>query len=675
MPAGAGVSQGPADRGRPEGLAMALSEFVPGPAAAPDAGRHADAEPHGHGLTALTIGAIGVVFGDIGTSPLYAFHEALGQASSKGGLTFEDILGVESLALWALILIVTVKYVLFLMRADNDGEGGVLALLALARRGAVGQAGLGLLTLGALGAALFYGDAVITPSLSVLSAVEGLQTLPGIGRAFTPDGILAISLVILVGLFAVQSRGTAAMSRMFGPVCIVWFFAIGGIGAMHIADGPGILAALLPWHAAKFVATHGVLGLFVLGAVFLTVTGAEALTADMGHFGKRPIRLAWLVLVFPALILNYLGQGAFAMHTLAQDIAAHRAFVNLDWFFITIPVAVRLPMVVLATLATIIASQAVITGAFSLTHQAIQLGLLPRLTVTQTSAGHAGQIYIGSINWLVLAGVVALALGFRTSSSMAAAYGIAVTGTMVVTCCLAFVVIRRRWGWSLPLSLAVIVPFISIDLMFFGANILRVVEGGWVPLSIAAGVMVLIWTWMRGRRIIAATEAEGAIPMDAMAAALTKRPPTRVEGIAIYLTANSEVTPHALLHNIKHNHVLHAHNYITTVRTLPKPYCDPAERLVITPIDANFSRIEMRYGFMERPVLRDDLIRAGAEIPTPERASFFIGRNNYAVSGASGMPIWQDFLFLTMHRNAADSTAWFNIPPNRVIELGAQYAI
>ena len=639
----------------------------------PDHPTHTDGGHGSHSLAALTIGAIGVVFGDIGTSPLYAFHEALQQAS-KHGLVREDILGVESLALWALILIVTVKYVLFLMRADNDGEGGVLALLALARRGTV-QTGGFVLALGALGAALFYGDAVITPSLSVLSAVEGLKTLPGIGEAFTADRILVISLTILIALFTIQSRGTAAVSRLFGPVCIVWFFAIGAIGIIHLGDAPAIVTALLPWHAVFFVATHGVLGLFVLGAVFLTVTGAEALTADMGHFGKRPIRLAWLALVFPALILNYLGQGAYAMKMLAADTAAGKGFENLDWFFITIPDAVRLPMVILATMATIIASQAVITGAFSLTQQAIQLGLLPRLGIKQTSAGHAGQIYIGSVNWLVLLGVVALAVGFRTSDAMANAYGIAVTGTMVVTCCLAYVVVRNRWGWSVPLSLAVILPLISIDLMFFGANILRVVEGGWVPLTIAGGILVLIWTWRRGRRIVSITESEGAIPLAEMAVALAKRPPTRVEGIAIYLTAHNDLTPHALLHNIKHNHVLHQHNYITTVRTLQKPYCDPDQRLSIEVVDANFSRVEMRYGFMERPELRDDLIRYSQLIPGADRASFFIGRNNYAVSGVSGMPLWQDILFLALYRNAADPTDWFRIPPNRVIELGAQYAI
>lgn len=641
--------------------------------AEPSQPAQAGPSPHNHGLAVLTIGAIGVVFGDIGTSPLYAFREALGQAASDG-LTLDEIIGVMSLALWALIVIVTLKYVTFLMRADNDGEGGVLALLALAQRGTKKRGGL-VLALGAIGAALFYGDAVITPALSVLSAVEGLKTLPGIGQAFTENRILLIGLGILVGLFAIQSKGTAAVSRLFGPVCIVWFLAIAGIGLIHIADGPGILAAFLPWNAVGFVLNHGVLGLFVLGAVFLTVTGAEALTADMGHFGKRPIRLAWLALVFPALALNYLGQGAFAIKVLEDANRLGRPFANLDWFFLMTPDALRAPMVLLATFATIIASQAVITGAYSLSQQAMQLGLLPRLSIRQTSEGHAGQIYVPAINWFVLFGVIVLMLGFRTSSAMAAAYGIAVTGTMVVTCCLAFVVTRRRWGWSLSASLAVIVPFISIDLVFFGANILRVVEGGWVPLTIGAGILLLIWTWVRGRRIVGELEMGDALPIADMAKALALRTPKRVRGTAIYLTAHNDQTPHALLHNLKHNHVLHAHNFIATVRTVQKPYCDADERLTIERIDDNFSRIELRYGFMEQPDVREDLIRAGNRIPDAKMASFFIGRNSYSRSAEVGMPVWQDVLFIALHRNAADPTDYFNIPPNRVIELGAQYAI
>ena len=645
--------------------------------AAADDPAEANSQPDpGHSTKAilpLTVGAIGVVFGDIGTSPLYAFREALGQAASDG-LAREEIIGVMSLMLWALILIVTVKYIILLMRADNDGEGGVLALLALALRGSAAKGG-SVIALGAIGAALFYGDAIITPALSVLSAVEGLKSLPAIGGMFDQTAILAISLAILVTLFAIQWRGTASMSRLFGPVCVIWFLAIGAVGLLHLADDPSILAAFLPWHAASFVLSHGVLGLFVLGAVFLTVTGAEALTADMGHFGKGPIRLGWLALVFPALTLNYLGQGAYALGVLAQNEASGTAFANQDWFFQMVPETVRLPMVLLATAATIIASQAVITGAYSLTQQAIQLGLLPRMRIRQTSPGHAGQIYMPGVNALLLLGVVWLVLGFGTSSAMAAAYGIAVTGTMVMTCCLAFAVMRRRWQWSLPLALAVIVPFLAIDLLFFGANILRVTEGGWLPLTIGAAILLVIWTWMRGRRFIARLEADNTVPLAEMARSLAKRPPARVDGIAIYLTADNSLTPHALLHNIKHNHVLHRHSYITTVHSLKQPHCPDGERLKLERIDDNFSRVELRYGFMEAPEVREDLIRASALVPGAAQASFFIGRNNYAFSAEVGMPIWQDVLFIALHRNAADPTDYFNIPPGRVIELGTQYSI
>ncbi len=625
-------------------------------------------------LFPLTLGAIGVVFGDIGTSPLYAFREALGQAGSDGTILETEILGVMSLMIWALIVIVTLKYVSFLMRADNEGEGGVLALLALAQRSTAKRGGL-VLALGGAGAALFYGDAIITPALSVLSAVEGLKTIPAIGSGITENLVIGLSLVILTALFAIQSRGTAAVSRLFGPICVVWFVALGALGIYHITDQPGIVAAFLPWHAIGFVAEHGVIGLFVLGAVFLTVTGAEALTADMGHFGKVPIRLAWFALVFPALVLNYLGQGAFALASIEAANAHGLAFANQDWFFGMIPDALRLPMVILATLATIIASQAVITGAFSLTQQAIQLGLLPRMKIAQTSEGHSGQIYIGSINWLLLLGVIVLTVQFRSSSAMAAAYGIAVTGTMVITCCLAFVVTRRRWGWNLPASLAVILPFLAIDLIFFGANILRIVDGGWVPLAIGGLVMVTMWTWLRGRKLVNELESDNSVPLAEMVSALGRRQPLSAKGTAIYLTARNELTPHALLHNLKHNKVLHEHNYVTTVRVLQKPWCNPDERISLHRLDDRFATVELRYGFMEQPTVYDDLLRADGQIADAQRASFFIGRTSYALATQSAMPMWQDVLFITLHRNASDPTEWFGIPPNRVIELGTQYAI
>jgi KUP system potassium uptake protein len=516
----------------------------------------ADVHPQGHpALAALTVGALGVVFGDIGTSPLYAVREALGQ-TARGGIDPTEILGVLSLAIWSLILIVTVKYVLFLMRADNQGEGGVLALTALARRAPGGRGAIAL-ALGAAGACLFYGDAIITPSLSVLSAMEGLRTIPDMAGLFTESRVRTLTIAILIGLFAIQARGTAHVSKLFGPVCILWFTVIGGLGLWHIADELSIVRVISPWYAIQLLATHGTTGLFVLGAVFLTVTGAEALTADMGHFGPRPIRLAWFALVFPALVLNYLGQGAFALSSLEAAAAAGKPFVNQDWFFLMAPDAFRPWLIVLAGGATVIASQAVITGAFSLTQQAVQLGLLPRMRIRQTSADFAGQIYLPAINWLLLAGVLVLVLQFRTSSDMAAAYGIAVTGTMVVTTCLAYLVVRHRWQWSRAAALATIIPFLALDLIFFGANILRVVEGGWVPLVVASLIGLVIYTWVRGRRIVGAFEQHQSIPLADLAAALAKRPPERVEGTAVFLTANPHAAPGALLHNLKHNKVLH----------------------------------------------------------------------------------------------------------------------
>ena len=628
----------------------------------------------------LTLGAIGVVFGDIGTSPLYAFREALAQTTAEG-IDASEILGVLSLALWALILVVTLKYVLFLTRADNQGEGGVLALTALARRSLGKGAGwrtLAALLLGATGAALFYGDAIITPALSVLSAMEGLKTIPGATAIFDEQRIIALTIAILVGLFLIQSRGTASVSRLFGPVCVLWFVALGAAGLVRIFDAPSVLLAFLPSYGIAFLATHGLLGLFVLGAVFLTVTGAEALTADMGHFGRVPIQLGWFALALPALALNYLGQGAFALHLLADAQAAGRPLGNQDWFFLMVPEVARIPLVVLATLATIIASQAVITGAYSLTQQAIQLGLLPRLRIRQTSAAHLGQIYLPSINWLLLIGIILLVLGFRTSSAMAAAYGIAVTGTMVVTSCLAYIVVRHHWGLSRPFALMLIIPFLVLDLIFFGANILRVIEGGWVPLIIAAAIGLLIATWMRGRGIVAAFEARQSIPLADLAAALAKRPPERVEGTAVFLTANPANTPGALLHNLKHNKVLHERNLIISVRTADRPTVAPEDRAHIQRIDDNFTAVVLKYGFMEAPDVPADLARgAGAAMAPidPMRTSYFIGRNTLKASADEGMPLWQDRIFMFLQRNASDPTDFLRIPPGKVLELGEQVTV
>jgi KUP system potassium uptake protein len=621
-------------------------------------------------VAALTLGAIGVVYGDIGTSPLYAFREALAQ-SAGGGIDRSEIIGVLSLALWALIIVVTLKYVAFLTRADNNGEGGVLSLMALATRATAGKWPV-VLILGGMGAALFYGDAIITPALSVLSAVEGLKTVPGMETVMTLPVILGATIGILVGLFAIQSRGTASVAGLFGPVCTIWFLAIGGLGLWHILSAPEILLAFNPFHAVTFLASHGVPGLFVLGAVFLTVTGAEALIADMGHFGRLPIQLGWLSLVWPALSLNYLGQGALALTTLHAAEAAGQPFANADWFFLMAPDALRAPLVVLATLATIIASQAVITGAYSLTQQAIALGLLPRLAIRQTSEAQIGQIYMPVVNWLLLVGVLILVLGFKSSTAMAAAYGIAVTGTMVVTTCLAFIIAWRLWKWELSWTVILFLPFMAIDLIFFGANILRVTEGGWVPLVVAAVTGVLIATWLRGRRAALRRTAEQGIAMDELAHALAARPPAIVDGVAVFLTQDASVAPSALLHNLKHNKALHRSNILLTVDTQQKPHVAPESRLETQRINEHFIRASLHYGYMDTPDVPTDLARGDSLLTAPGGTSFFVGRNAIRRGSQPMLPRWMTLLYTFLHRNAADPTAFFAIPPNRVVELGSQ---
>jgi KUP system potassium uptake protein len=621
-------------------------------------------------VAALTLGAIGVVYGDIGTSPLYAFREALAQ-SAGGGIDRNEIIGVLSLALWALIIVVTLKYVAFLTRADNNGEGGVLSLMALATRATGGRWPV-VLILGGMGAALFYGDAIITPALSVLSAVEGLKTVPGLETVMTLPVILGATIGILVGLFAIQSRGTASVAGLFGPVCTIWFLALGGLGLWHILSAPEILLAFNPYYAVTFLASHGVSGLFVLGAVFLTVTGAEALIADMGHFGRLPIQLGWLSLVWPALSLNYLGQGALALTTLHAAEAAGQPFANADWFFLMAPDALRAPLVVLATLATIIASQAVITGAYSLTQQAIALGLLPRLAIRQTSEAQIGQIYMPVVNWLLLVGVLILVLGFKSSTAMAAAYGIAVTGTMVVTTCLAFIIAWRLWKWELSWTVILFLPFIAIDLIFFGANILRVTEGGWVPLVVAAVTGVLIATWLRGRRAALRRTAEQGIAMDELAHALAARPPAIVDGVAVFLTQDASVAPSALLHNLKHNKALHRSNILLTVDTQQKPHVAPESRLETQRINDHFIRASLHYGYMDTPDVPTDLARGDSLLTAPGGTSFFVGRNAIRRGRQPMLPRWMTVLYTFLHRNAADPTAFFAIPPNRVVELGSQ---
>lgn len=618
----------------------------------------------------LTLGAIGVVYGDIGTSPLYAFREALAQIGA-GAIGRQEILGVLSLALWALIIVVTIKYVLFLTRTDNHGEGGVLSLMALASRSTGGRWPVVLL-LGAGGAALFYGDAIITPALSVLSAVEGMRSVPSVAPLITPTVTLAMALGILVSLFAVQAKGTAKVARLFGPICVVWFVALAALGLVHITDEPAILLAFNPWNGVSFLASHGTTGLFVLGAVFLTVTGAEALIADMGHFGRLPIQMGWLGFVWPALTLNYLGQGALALSTLEAAQAAGKPFANADWFFLMAPDWGRAPLVALATAATIIASQAVITGAYSLTSQAIALGLLPRMRILQTAADARGQIYMPAVNWLLLVGVVALVLAFRTSSAMAAAYGIAVTGTMVVTTCLAFIILWKCWKWEREAAALFILPFLALDLVFFGANIVRVAEGGWAPLMVAAGVGVIIWSWMTGRRAAALGPDRHAVPVAELARLLAKRPPPIVDGTAVFLTQSNDDAPSALLHSLKHAKALHRRNLLLSVSTDEQPNVPEGERLTLSPVDDRFTRATLRYGYMDRVDLPSDLARGYDGLLEPGGVSFYVGRNTLRRASASRIPGWMMPIYAFLHRNAADPTGFMGIPPNRVVELGAQ---
>jgi len=560
--------------------------------------------------------------------------------------------------------------VLFLSRMDNDGEGGVLSLMALAKR-ATGGRWLIVLLLGATGAALFYGDAIITPALSVLSAVEGLKTIPGM-EGMTSPLILGLTLGILVALFAIQSRGTASVAGLFGPVCAIWFVALGALGLWHIIEQPAILAAFNPYYAYAFMMSHGVTGLFVLGAVFLTVTGAEALIADMGHFGRKPIQLGWLSFVWPALTLNYLGQGAMALTALDQAQAAGQLLANQDWFFLSAPESWRAPLVILAMMATVIASQAVITGAYSLSQQAVALGLLPRLAIRQTSAQQIGQIYIPAVNWLLLAGVVALVFGFRSSSAMAAAYGIAVTGTMVVTTCLSFIIAWKYWHWNRVWSALLIAPFLALDVFFFGANILRVAEGGWVPLMVAGIMGVIIATWLRGRRVSRQRMAEQGVDFAELVKALSARPPVIVEGTAVFLTQDLAVAPSALLHNLKHNKALHRVNILLTVETCPKPNVESEDRLSVERVSEHFLTARLRYGYMDKADIPSDLAREPGLLAGAGGTSFFVGRSAIRYALKPSMPRWMIVLYQFLHRNASDPTAYFAIPPNRVVELGTQ---
>jgi KUP system potassium uptake protein len=612
----------------------------------------------------LTVGSIGVVYGDIGTSPLYALREAVAAAVGHEGVpTREAVLGVLSLILWALIVIVTLKYVVILLRADNRGEGGTLALMALAQR-ALGRSTGAVVLLGIISGALFYGDAVITPALSVLSAIEGLKIVT---PAFHPY-VVPLTIVILIALFAVQSRGTARVATFFGPVMLMWFAALAAAGIWQIAGDPRVLAAFNPLYGASFLANHGLIGLITLGAVFLAVTGAEALYADLGHFGRKPIQFAWIAAVLPSLALNYLGQGALVLSN-------PKAIENP--FFLLYPEWALLPMVGLATAATVIASQAVITGAYSLTRQAIQLGLLPRFEIRHTSETQVGQIYMPRVNALLLLGVLLLVALFRSSSALASAYGIAVTGTMVVTATMAIVVIHKDWRWPLWAAVALIAPFLLIDATFLGANLLKVADGGWMPLVLGALVMTVMYTWRRGSRLLFEKTRKSEVPLDPLVATLERKPPQLVPGTAVFLTSDPTCAPTAMMHSLKHYKVLHEKNVILTIETAPEPRIDPAERVQIEPIGETFLRVRLRFGFMEQPNVPKALAIArklGFQFDIMS-TSFFLSRRTLRPAASSCMPRWQDRLFIGLARSANDATDYFQIPTERVVEVGTQVAV
>jgi len=617
------------------------------------------------GFKAMMLGCIGVVYGDIGTSPLYALREAIVAASGAGHVDPQAVLGILSLILWALVVVVTLKYVVILLRADNNGEGGTLALMALAQRGVSNSKGAAaIVLLGIISGALFYGDAVITPALSVLSAIEGIKLVTSTFDHY----VVPLTVIILIVLFAVQSRGTASVAKLFGPVMCVWFAVIAIAAVPQIMKHPQVLLALNPLHAVSFMIHHGIIGFVTLGAVFLAVTGAEALYADLGHFGKRPIQTAWLFIVLPSLALNYMGQGALL-------IADPKAIENP--FFLMFPDWALIPMVALATIATVIASQAVITGAYSLTRQAIQLGLMPRFEIRHTSEAHSGQIYIPRINLLLFVAVMLLVLLFRSSSALASAYGISVTGTMVVTAMMGFVVIWRVWKWSPLAAAALIAPFLFLDLTFLAANLLKVFEGGWVPLALGGVVMLLMYTWRRGSRLLFEKSRKLEFPLAELVAMLEKRPPQRVSGTAVFLTSDPESAPTALMHSLKHYKVLHEKNVILTIETAPTPRIDDAERVRMEQLSETFSKVTLRFGFMESPNVPKALAIArklGWQFDIMA-TSFFLSRRALKPAAYSGMPRWQDHLFIALSRSSNDATDYFQIPTGRVVEVGTQVTI
>jgi KUP system potassium uptake protein len=613
-------------------------------------------------LVAIAVAAVGIVYGDIGTSPLYALKEAFHGAHAME-VSAANVLGVLSLIFWSLIIVVSVKYVGFMMRADNKGEGGIMALMALVQHATAASTRVRwlLMTLGIFGAALFYGDGMITPAISVLSAVEGLEVATPALKPY----VIPISLIVLIGLFMVQRHGTARVGALFGPVMMLWFATLGVLGILSIMRYPEVLAAVNPWYAVAFFLQHGVAGMIVLGAVVLAVTGGEALYADMGHFGKRPIRLAWFGYVLPALVLNYFGQGALLLH---DPEAANNPFYRLA------PEWALYPMVALSTLAAVIASQAVITGAFSITRQAIHLGYAPRMNIAHTSERQIGQIYIPFINWALLIGVVVLVLGFKSSSKLAAAYGIAVTGTMAIDTILAFVVVRRLWGGNWAVIAAGLVAFLTIDLAFLGANALKFFQGGWFPVLIGVAIFTLLATWKRGRAILFDRLKELAIAIEPFLESVTRHPPVRVPGTAVFLTTSFEGVPHALMHNLKHNKVLHERVALLTVVFQDIPHIDTSERIEIWPLGNNFYKVFVIYGFKDETNIPEALelcAPLGLEFNMMD-TSFFLSRETLIPTRRPGMALWREKLFVSMSRNAGTVTSYFQIPTNRVVELGTQ---
>ena len=602
------------------------------------------------------------MYGDIGTSPLYAFRVAL---DATGDLSRSAVIGVESLILWALFLVVTAKYVFILLRADNRGEGGTLSLMALAQHALQSERSrFVVLLLGIAAASLFYGDALITPAISVLSAVEGLE----VAAPHLASFVVPITAAILIALFAVQSRGTQRVAIYFGPTMTVWFLTLALVGIGHIADDPGILLAFNPLYAAGFLAAHGHIGLVTLGAVFLAVTGAEALYTDLGHFGRKPIQTAWSYLVLPCLAINYLGQGALV---LADPSAVANPFYHL------VPNWALYPMIVLATVATVIASQAVITGAFSLTNSAVQLGLLPRMEIRRTSETQAGQIYVPRIRVLLLVGVLFLVVMFRSSSSLASAYGLAVSGTMLIDGLMASLVIWKVWRWAPLATLALMIPFVSIDLAFFAANLLKVPQGGWVPLLIGSVLMFIMITWFQGTRILARKSRRLEIPIDGLIESLEKSPPSTVPGTAIFLTGDRLSAPTALLHSLKHYKVLHESNVILTIETQGIPRVTQEERVEIERIGDRFMRLILHFGYMERPNVPRALALArklGWSFDIMS-TSFFLSRRSVRPDPKSGMPPWQDRLFIFLAQNADDASSYFQLPTDRVVEIGTQVTV